>query len=126
MKQLVVIAFLLDNNCPESIFLFLEARGHDVVRVRDIMPSNSPDPVVAEAAMQTDRILVGWDKDFNHQRFLKPRHKSLSRIGFSCSEVDGLARLTKLIDDVEREAAKRTGQAPMIFRIGKDKFQISR
>lgn len=120
------IEFLADNNCPESVVRYLTARGHDVVRVREIMPADSPDQVVAEAAMQANRVLIGWDKDFNHQRFLAPRFKKLNRIGFSCPEPDGAARLEALIDLVEGDARRRTAAAPMVIKIGKDKIQIGR
>lgn len=122
----LVIEFLADNNCPESVVIYLISRGHDVVRVRDIMPANSADQVVAEAAMRANRVLIGWDKDFNHQRFLAPRFRQLSRIGFSCAEMHGAARLATLIDLVEGEAARRTVDAPMVIKIGKDKIQIGR
>lgn len=126
MAAILVIPFLADNNCPESVIRYLTDRSHDVVRVRDIMPADSPDPVVAQAAMQADRVLIGWDKDFTHQRFLAPRFKKLSRIGFSCLEENGAARLEALIDLVEGEASRRTKDTPMVIKIGKDKIQIGR
>jgi len=47
------------------------------------MPDNSPDQVVATAALKAGRILVSWDKDFNDQRFAQERFATLSRIGLS-------------------------------------------
>lgn len=126
MAEGVIIAFLMDVNCPDSLAHFLSSRGHDVVKVREIMPADSPDQVVAEAAIRADRVLVSWDKDFNHQRFLAPRYRMLSRIGFSCEAVRAVARLAAVIDLVEGEAARRTVEAPMLIKIGRDKILIGR
>ena len=46
-----------------------------------------PDQVVATAAMESGRVLVSWDKDFNHQRFQTARFATLNRIAFSCGDV---------------------------------------
>jgi predicted nuclease of predicted toxin-antitoxin system len=126
MARRAVIAFLTDQNVPDSVGQFLKQRGHDVVRLRDIMPTDSADPVVAEAAMQAGRVLVSWDKDFNHQRFMKPRFSALSRLAFSCLETEAVARLKIHISLIEAEVRLiRTGK-PMRIRIGSDKIQIGR
>lgn len=115
--------FLTDVNVPDSVGSFLEECGHNVVRVRDIMAIDTKDPIVAEAAMQDDRILVSWDKDFNHQRFLKERYRKLSRIGFSCPEPDGKDRLQEVIDLVEFTYARREG-VPLVLKIASDKVLV--
>ena len=69
MAKRPVFTFLTDVNVPDSVGDFLTSQGHDVVRVRDVMAIDATDPVVAQAAMEAKRILVSWDKDFNHQRF---------------------------------------------------------
>ena len=118
------LQFLADVNVPDSVGRVLTARGHDVARVRDVMAANAPDPVVAEAAIQSSRILLSWDRDFNHQRFMKPRFQRLSRIGFSCSEPEGAARLEAVIDLIEF-ALYRHGDLPIRIRIGRDKVQVT-
>lgn len=118
------IPFLTDNCVPDSIGNYLRRRGHDVARVRDVMPADSPDPVVAEAAMQSGRVLISWDRDFNHQRFQKPRFKRLQRIGFSCHELEGAKRLAEVIERIEFEYAQSSPAKPMLIRIGKDRIQI--
>lgn len=115
--------FLTDVNVPDSVGKFLKDRGHHVVRVREVMSAEAKDPVVAEAAMQSASILVSWDKDFNHQRFLSPRYQNLNRIGFSCPEPDGVARLKELIDLVEF-AFDRANEVPTFVKIGSDKLLI--
>jgi len=117
------ISFLTDQNVPESVPKLLIGRGHDVVRVRDIMSTDAKDPVVAEAAMRARRTLITWDKDFNHQRFMKPRFNDLSRIGFSCPEPEGASRLQEVLDLVEFTFARASG-APVKILVGKDKILI--
>lgn len=119
----VSLNFFTDVNVPDSVGAFLLARGHDVVKVRDVMAIDTKDPIIAEAAMQADRILISWDKDFNHQRFLKPRFRDLNRIGFSCPEPDGADRLAEIIDLVEF-AFERSGGSPVALKVGSDKLLI--
>ena len=119
------IGFLTDHNVATAVGLFLVDRGHDAVRVADIMEPNSPDPVVATAAMEAGRILVSWDKDFNHQRFLQQRFAALSRIGFSCPEPAGVQRLGEVIDLIEFVFERAAG-LPLRIKIGRDRFLNSR
>ena len=123
MAPAAVIRFLLDNNVPDSVARFLRERGHDVELVREVMAADAKDPVVAVAAIESQRVLVSWDKDFNHQRFQQPRHRALSRIGMSCPEPDGATRLAQLIDVVEFTYARANG-SPILIRIGRDKYQV--
>ncbi|WP_185020712.1 DUF5615 family PIN-like protein [Histidinibacterium lentulum] len=116
-------SFLTDHNVPESVPKLLIDRGHDVVRVREIMPVDAKDPVVAEAAMRAGRTLVTWDKDFNHQRFMKPRFNDLSRIGFSCPEPEGASRLQEVLDLIEFTFARTAGR-PVKILVAKDKILI--
>ena len=117
------IRFLADQNVPESVPKLLIGRSHDVLRVRDIMPADAKDPVVATAAMNASRTLITWDKDFNQQRFMKSRFATLSRIGFSCPEPEGASRLHEVLDLIEFTFARADG-APVKILVGKDKILL--
>lgn len=108
------IFFLTDNNVPDSIGEYLTERGHDVVRVREIMAADAADTLVAVPAMRARRVLVSWDRDFTHQRFEKARSAELSRIGMSCTEENGRARFEENIDRIEFEYARAGGAALLI------------
>ena len=123
MKKRPIFTFLTDVNVPDSVGDFLISNGHDVVRLRDVMAIDSPDPVVAQATTEAKRILISWDKDFYHQRFLAPRFAELSRVGFSCPEPEGAARL-KVIGDLFEFAIKRAKGRPVTLRIGRDKLLV--
>lgn len=82
-KASIKLRCFTDNNVPDSVGRYLQSRGHSVHRMRHHMPHDSKDPVVATAAMEAERILISWDKDFNDQRYVQPRFQRLSRIGLS-------------------------------------------
>jgi len=123
MPKRAVLGFLTDHNVPEDVFHCLSKRRHQVTRVRDTMPADSPDHIVATAAIDAGLILVTWDKDFTQQRFMKPRFAKLSRIGFSCPYPDGANRLAEVMDLVEF-AFKRANGKPVHIRVAADKVQI--
>lgn len=77
------LRFFSDQNVPDSIGRYLKRRGHVVLRLRDHIPEDSPDPIVGMTALTADCILISWDKDFNSQRFRQPRFASLSRLALS-------------------------------------------
>lgn len=123
MAPPIVIRFLLDNNVPDSVARYLRDRGHDVELVRDNMAADAKDPVVAMAAIRSQRVLISWDRDFNHQRFQQPRFASLSRIGMSCPEPEGVERIAQLIDVIEFTFA-RGGGGPMLIKIARTKYEV--
>lgn len=82
-KATIKLSLFSDHNVPDSVGNWLQRRGHSVFRLRKHMPDNSPDPVVAAAALDAGRILLTQDKDFNSQRFMQPRFEKLSRISLS-------------------------------------------
>jgi hypothetical protein len=115
--------FLTDHNVPDSVGNALARLGHDVVRLREVMAVDTTDPVVAEAAMRDQRILVSWDRDFNQQRFMSPRFARLSRLSMSGPEMDGAARLEQVFDIVAF-ALRRVPSKPITVRVGAGKVQI--
>lgn len=123
MSRRHVLSFLTDVNVPDSVGNALVDLGHDVARVRDIMAADAKDPVVAEAAIQSDRILVSWDRDFNQQRFMQARFANLSRIGFSCPEPEGAKRL-RAVHDLIIFVIARTNDGPIRILIGRNKVQL--
>lgn len=82
-KRAQPLRFYTDENVPDSVPAYLQRRGHSVFRAKAHAPEGTPDPIVATTAMEADRILVTWDRDFNDQRFQKLRFARLSRLGLS-------------------------------------------
>lgn len=123
MTKPAPLKLLADHNVPKSVVEVFRSFGHDAVTVAETMPTNSSDPVVAVAAIEAGRILVSWDKDFNHQRFTKPRFAGLSRIAFACPEPTAAIRLSAIMDIVEFAAARASG-TPVKIRIAPDKVVV--
>jgi predicted nuclease of predicted toxin-antitoxin system len=90
------------------------------------MRDNSPDPVVATAAMTSNRILVTQDKDFNNQRFMQPRFATLSRLSLSCPASMMVERLKQEMEMIEFRwmRARRTGTPRMIVHVGRDQIRF--
>lgn len=92
--------FLVDENVPESVTVFLRARGHSVSMVRDELTAGVPDPVVAKVAEEMQSIIVTWNvKDFRKE----VRRFGFGMLAFRCSEVDGRRRVEEEIEIIEFE-----------------------
>lgn len=87
------------------------------------MAVDTTDPVVAEAAIQDQRVLVSWDRDFGQQRFLSPRFARLSRLSMSGPEMEGAARLEQVFDILEFVLRRADGN-PVTIHVGPGKVQI--
>lgn len=119
------LKFLTDENVPMSVNRFLQDRGFDVMRSDDVCAPAAPDPIVASAAMESGRILVSWDRDFNHQRFMKPRFRRLSRIAFACPEHRARTRIEEIFDLLNSAFQYCTCEEyGILIRIALDKLQV--
>ncbi|NJR72140.1 MAG: DUF5615 family PIN-like protein [Gammaproteobacteria bacterium] len=58
------IPFFTDQNVPDSVGDYVVKAGHTVVRLRDEMPTNTKDPVVAVACSTAGHVLITHDSDF--------------------------------------------------------------
>ena len=123
MAERLRLKFLTDNCVPDSVAQALETSGHEVIRLRDIVPMNSPDPVVATVAEVNDAILVSFDRDF---KTLAPRigigqqrFRRLSRIGFRCRESMAARRIRAAMSLIEHEwhAAQSSSDKRIIIQI---------
>lgn len=121
------ISFFTDHNIPDSVGDYLRNRGHSVFRLRHHLADDSPDPIVATAALRAGRVLVSWDKDFNTQRFMQPRFALLSRLALSGAGPELLPALKQHMHLIEFQWSwgVRTHAPRMIahIRLGQIKFK---
>lgn len=117
--------FLLDHNVLGSVRLFFEERGHDVAWSRDLVGQDAPDPIVAAAAMEEDRVLVSHDSDMKRvQKFISQSHRErfpvLSRLMFQCDQATSLdrVRLFMPIIEFEHDFARMNGHQFMFHLQG--------
>jgi predicted nuclease of predicted toxin-antitoxin system len=57
--------FFADQCVPEEISHSLETGGYRVIRLRSLLPIQSPDPVVMAKAQELDAILLSLNGDFS-------------------------------------------------------------
>jgi predicted nuclease of predicted toxin-antitoxin system len=58
------LRFFADQCVPVSVIQALTNEGHEVLRLKDSIPVDSPDPVVLAKAQELDAILVSLNGDF--------------------------------------------------------------
>lgn len=88
--------FFLDQNVAKSVGTALEAMGYPIVLLRDVMPTDSSDSMVALTCSMNSFVLVTHDKDFSIAKtagLSKAKVKSLNRILLRCSEFTAAERI---------------------------------
>lgn len=100
--------FFADHCVTESVCRLLEGSGHEVIRLRDRLPPNSPDPVVAKISEQLDAILITHDGDFRKiapriPKGAKARFRKLSRIQLQCDYPRSEHRVAAALSLIEFE-----------------------
>ena len=86
----------------------LEGLGHTVTRLRDTLPTDSPDPLVAKVSEQNGSILVSHDGDFQTiapkiPNGARNRFRKLSRIHLGCSYPKAAERVAAAMSLIEFE-----------------------
>jgi predicted nuclease of predicted toxin-antitoxin system len=59
------LRFFADHCIPSSVIRMLSNAGHDVFRLRDHTPTDSPDSAVIEKAQEIEAILISLNGDFS-------------------------------------------------------------
>jgi predicted nuclease of predicted toxin-antitoxin system len=67
------LRFLIDENMPRSVALFLKEKGNDVKSIRDSSPGIK-DSQIIQISNEEQRIIISRDKDFGflvfHQKLI--------------------------------------------------------
>jgi predicted nuclease of predicted toxin-antitoxin system len=103
-----ILRLLLDHNVPDSVADVFRGRGHSVVLVRDILPIDSPDQLIAAVSEEDGAVLVSCDRDFRLiapriPRGARSRFRRLSRISLECSEPQAAQRVRAAMSLIETE-----------------------
>jgi predicted nuclease of predicted toxin-antitoxin system len=59
------VKFFLDHCVPNLVAAMLAEATHEVVRLRDAMPTDSPDQAVLQRAGDLDAVLISLNGDFS-------------------------------------------------------------
>jgi predicted nuclease of predicted toxin-antitoxin system len=57
------VKFLLDHDVPDDVAFSLEALGHVVVKLREVLPRTSPDDEVLRLAGERGCVLITCNRD---------------------------------------------------------------
>lgn len=116
---------LLDQNVPDSVAGIFADQGHEVVYLRDVLPTDTPDSIVATISELEMLVLVSSDGDFAKiaPRIpvgQKQRFRKLSRISLKCKAPQAAKRLSAAMSLIEMEYAfaQKSGDPRMIIVIG--------
>jgi predicted nuclease of predicted toxin-antitoxin system len=123
-----VIRFFTDQNVADSVGHAILARNHHLTRLRDVMLTNTKDPVIEIACSQSGQVLVSHDKDFKD---LKPRlnvdgrtqitkrefNTRLHKIHLACFEYDAARRMNDAFSLIEAEWDLIVPDRPMVIEI---------
>jgi predicted nuclease of predicted toxin-antitoxin system len=132
VERRISIKFFLDNCVPDSVAHVLRDAGHEVIFLRETIPKDSPDQVVARISEALDAVLVSYDKDF---KVLAPRigvgqrrFRKLSRVGFRCREPQAARRIEAALSLIEHEweAAQLTADKRIIIEISETAIRTIR
>ena len=99
---------LLDHNVPVSVAEVFRERGHIVQLVKDILPTDSSDQLIAIVSEEEGAILVSADRDFKQiapriPKGHRARFRKLSRISLECSEYQAAVRVRVALSLIEAE-----------------------
>ena len=112
------IPFFTDHDVPDGVGVALQESGHSLVRLRDFMLKDSPDPIVAAACREHGLVLV--THNVKHFRSISQSYESkhrepdrLCRVLLECSQVTSPKRILDALDLIEAEwerlGAKKLG-----------------
>lgn len=125
--------FLIDENVPDSVARFLAARGHEVLYARELLPSGTPDQVIATLGDELECIIVSWDRDFDRLVSRAPTGsraalRRLGRLTYRCKAPNGLRRTEQLIELIEFEYAQlqQRRDRRLLIQIGDSFFRVDR
>jgi len=57
------VRFLLDHDVPDDIEYSLAALGHEVLKLREVLPRTTPDEEILRLATQRDCVLITCNRD---------------------------------------------------------------
>ena len=111
----------------------LSAAGHEVILLREAIPPDSPDPVVAAVSQIHEAILVSMDSDFRKIAPRVPmgeraRFRRLSRIALRCTEPQAARRIQAALSLIEQEwsAAQASSHKRIFIEIGSSWIRTNR
>jgi Domain of unknown function (DUF5615) len=101
LRDQTPIPFFTDNDVEDAVGKVLIERGHSVIRLREVMLANSPDPVVDANCRENGLVLI--THNYKHFRRIAREMeldggavKRLNRIDMEIHQSDGPRRIAEV------------------------------
>ena len=100
-----MIKFLLDENVPPAVGLFLREKGFDVAEIAQALESGAQDDAVIALAHLQERVLLTFDKHFSNILSYPPgSHSGIIRIRIHPPQInDIVSSLQQLFQKLDIE-----------------------
>lgn len=126
-----MIPFLTDNDVDDRVGDLLREAGHEVFRLRQVMPRNAPDPQVAAMCRKAEWVLVTHNiRDF--RKIARDHEMSradalrLHRVELGCDQFRAVERMGAAIGVIEWEWANQADDIPLRVYVGNAVIRIHR
>lgn len=125
------IAFFTDQNVPDSLGAYVLTTRHTLVRLRDVMPNDTKDPIIAVACEKSGHVLVTHDTDFkaSAKRFRltqKQYQGALHRVLMRCPEPISALRFKLAMELIEHEWRIASVSQPLNIEVREHSIQTIR
>lgn len=120
------LKLFFDEGVPDSVSRKFAEAGHEVILLRDAIPTGSPDPLVCAVAQANDAILVAMDGDMralaSRRGVGQQRFRKLSLLKLSCHAPRAPERVERAMSLIEHEWTYSAGSTDrrIFIEIGND------
>jgi hypothetical protein len=123
-----------DNDVADSVGRAFEAAGHSLIRLRDLMATNSPDPIVDQACRAGGLVLVTHNyKDFRRiarerAGLTKRDTNEMCRIELDCEQARAARRVREEMDFIVLAWARFLADpmTAMVVTVGEASIKFAR
>lgn len=129
---LAPIPFFTDHNIPDGVGRMILACGHELTRLRDVMPTDTKDPLVAISSARGGQVLISQDTDFKgiaeRLRVSQSKYANmLHRIDIRCEAPQAAVRMRDMMSLIEHEwRYARVLKIAMVIEIGETRVTVRR
>jgi predicted nuclease of predicted toxin-antitoxin system len=92
------VKFLLDHDVPDDVVFPLKALGHEVAKLRDLMPGTTPDDEILRVAHDQGSILITCNRDDFLDLAARSPHRGIIILIRRRSRVQERVALIRLLD----------------------------
>jgi predicted nuclease of predicted toxin-antitoxin system len=100
------VRFLLDHDVADDIEYSLAALGHEVIKLREVLPATTPDQEILRLAGERDAILITCNRDDFLSIAGEAQHAGLIILIRRRTRAQERAALVRLLDKAEESGLR--------------------